>query len=736
MKIFTKMLMAICLMLLLSSALIAQNNTIKGIVVNGENGKILKGANVRIHGTTVSYITNENGEFFFSNIDKGEYIIKASYMGYVTERKKINITEGVVNISFKLFKTNLLLDEVTITGTGSHYRLKNTPIQTELITKKTIENLALNDFENVLTTISPSFDISPSAGMGSFSHINGLSSKYISFMVDGRKLTGDISGNIDLQRINPDNIERVEIIKGASSSLYGSDAIGGVINIITKKQKNHINVTENTLLGTNTLSQNVSLGLKNKYLSSTTSYNYTKDKDYTLEPEGLDKYFVYGKNTNNIFQDFEIKPNKNWKIHLGGNYYKKNLLTPKEKPKASYDYHYKGLTYYADAKYIFNKKNYIMLSFNKDDYKQEKSYFTGKEELLKHQKATTVNLKTIYKFNKQNTFMGGLEYIKDELETSNEKIPTGNKDAYTLAIFGQDIYKPLTNLSIVAGFRGIKHKTFGTDLTPKISAMYKLGEFNIRGTYSQGFKTPSLQELYYEYESSRSISVGNTDLKPEKSKYYNLSVEFVKSWLNASISIYRNNISDMINKKIIADPSNIDLVGNHDLSKDVYLYSNISKARAQGIDFSFNSYIGHGFTLGGGYSYVDSRDLETERNINRTAHNYANARIAYDLNLNKYSLNITLSSKYQGGKFYGYESKGKYILGKTSDYNIFRLSTQHRFYSFKKVVINLTAGIDNIFNYIDSNPVEKRSKRSTYYYYGSLNPGRTYFVGLKFTFSK
>lgn len=727
------MLMAICLVLLFSSALIAQNNTIKGIVIDGESGKVLKGANVAIHGTTISYITNGNGEFFFDNIDKGECIIKASYMGYITERKNINLENDNPNIIFKLFKTNLLLDEVTITGTGSHYRLKNTPIQTELITKKTIENLALNDFENVLTTISPSFDISPSAGMGSFSHINGLSSKYITFMVNGRKLNGDISGNIDLQRINPANIEKVEIIKGASSSLYGSDAIGGVINIITRKQKNHINFTENTLLGTNTFSQDINIGLKNKYLTSSTNYNYTKDKDYTLEPENLDKYYIYGKNTTNIFQDFEIKPNRNWKIHIGGNYYKKNLLTPKEKPKAKYDYHYKGITYYADAKYIFNKRNYIMLSFNKDDYKQEKAYFAGNEDLLKHQKATTINLKTVYKFNKQNTFMGGFEYVKDELEASNIKIPSGNKDAYTLSIFGQDIYKPFTNLSIVAGFRGIKHKTFGTDLTPKISAMYKLGDFNFRSTYSQGFKTPSLQELYYEYESSRSIAVGNTDLKPEKSKYYNLSVEYIKSWLNASISVYRNNISDMINKKVV-DPNDIIFVNPHDTSKkSVYLYSNINEARAQGIDFSFNSYLGHGLTFGGGYSYVDSRDLDTGRNINRTAHNYANARIAYDLNLNKYSLNITLSSKYQGGKYYGYTSRKKgYISGKTSDYNIWRISTQHRFYSFKNVVINLTAGIDNIFDYIDNNPV----KTSSSYYYGSLNPGRTYFVGLKFSFSK
>lgn len=740
MKSISKFAYALCIAMCLSICTFGQNHSIKGMVKDLETGKVLRGASIKIHGTTIGCVTDSNGKFIIENLKSGDIIIKASYAGYATERSSLMVTKNITNFIFALEKSQINLDEVTVTGTGSHYKLKNSPVQTELISRKTIENIGATSVENLLTTVSPSFDFSPSAGMGTFAHINGLGSKYITFMIDGRKMTGDIGGNIDLSRINTENIEKIEIVKGASSSLYGSDAIGGIVNIITKKNNNALKISSNSQIGENgKFSENANVALKLGKLSSNTNFNYKKSDYYKLmtEYEDASEYYIYGTDSKSISQDFKISLTKALSFNLGGTYYKKKMFTPHEKKGAKYDYHYDDVNFTGGAKYLFNKRNYIQLDINHDVYNQEKRYFVdykkikaGDFEFNKKQTTTNVNLKGVFKIGQLNTIVTGIEHLNDKLETAS-KLKGNEQSSYTTSIYAQDVFKPVDNASIIIGVRGVKHETFGSEFTPKVSAMYKLNKFNIRGTYSHGFKTPSLRELYYVYESRGTLTLGNVDLKPEKSRYYNLSIEFVESWLNASISVYRNDLSNMINKKDLDE--NSPLIPDDTKAEKFILYSNIAEARTQGVDFNFNSYIGHGFTLGGGYSYVDAKDLETDNRINRTGRNYANIRLAYDKEWDSYAMNLTITGKYQDGKFYSYtSSKGKQYEGTTPEFNIWRLSTNHRFYSHKNLNLNLTAGIDNIFDYVEKDPM----KTSRSLYYGTLTPGRTFFFGIKIEFTK
>lgn len=760
MKTFSKIVYALCITMCLSVCANGQNFSIKGIVKDAETGVVLKGASIKIHGTTTGCISNEKGEFLIEKIPNGEIEIKASYTGYQTERSFIILNKNIPNLIFGLKKSQIDLDEVTVTGTGSHYKLKNSPIQTELISKKTIENIGSTSVENILTTVSSSFDFSPSAGMGTFSHINGLGSKYISFMINGRKIIGDISGNIDLSRVNTENIEKIEIVKGASSSLYGSDAIGGVVNIITKNNSHNISVSNDSQVGENgSFSENANIGLNISKVQSTTNYNYKKADFYKLLPEYEEAkdYYVYGYDSKNISQDLKLDATQNLSFNIGGNYFKKKLFTPEEKPGSSYDYHYEDINYYANAKYLINKRNYIKLDISQSTYNQEFYYFKDKGDIKagdtqfnKKQTTTTAHLKGVFKIGEKNTIVTGIEHINEMLETTKEKIIDGKKTYNTSSIYAQDIYSPIENLSFVIGARGVNNSMFGTELSPKISSMYKLYDFNIRATYSHGFKTPSLQELYYDYESTRtySYSVGNKDLKAEKSRYYNISIEFVKSWLNASISVYRNDIQDMIDKKLLTDKTSPLFPQQHlDYNYDVLLYSNIAEARTQGIDFNINSYLGQGFTIGGGYSFVDAKNLKTNRQLDRTGRNYANIKLAWDKEWKFYAMNITLTGKYQDGKYYSYESnnlvknkttkklerKYEFFDGTTPEYNLWRLTTNHKFISKNNLNISLYAGVDNIFNYTEKKPY---TYKTSSYYYGTLTPGRTYFFGIKLNFTK
>ena len=126
------------------------------------------------------------------------------------------------------------LQEVVVTGTGTQHLLKDAPVQTEVITAKMLKNYGGRSIEDILSGLTASFAFSED-DMGSQMQLNGLGNSYILVLVDGKRIHGDVGGQNDLSLIDPQNIEKIEIVKGASSALYGSDAIAGVVNIITKK---------------------------------------------------------------------------------------------------------------------------------------------------------------------------------------------------------------------------------------------------------------------------------------------------------------------------------------------------------------------------------------------------------------------------------------------------------------------------------------------------------------------
>lgn len=129
---------------------------------------------------------------------------------------------------------SVLLNEVVVTGTGTEHYLKDAPVQTEVITGKALDSYQGRSMQDILEGLNASITFNPS-DMGSGIQMNGLGNDYILILINGKRINGDTGGQNDLSIINPANIERIEIVKGAASSLYGSDAIAGVINIITKR---------------------------------------------------------------------------------------------------------------------------------------------------------------------------------------------------------------------------------------------------------------------------------------------------------------------------------------------------------------------------------------------------------------------------------------------------------------------------------------------------------------------
>jgi len=713
----------------INMAIAQQKFSISGTVNNDKNEPLI-GANVYLNGTTIGTATNNIGEFTIKNIKEGNYELCVSYLGYKRYRTQINLDKAVANLNIIMQESEGELGEIVVTATGTPHHLKTAPVPTELVTKKMIERIAAPDFAGLMTNISPSFDFSPGT-MGSFIQLNGLGNDFIVILIDGRRVYGDMGGLNDLGRINPNNVERIEVVKGASSSLYGSDAIAGVINIITKKSKSNISVTNNTQVSNyNTYEQTNNIDFKSGIVSGHTSFSQKQSDGWqnskfelTKKGELIDtKVMTQNAYINrNIRQDLELRLTDKIEVNGGGSFYINHRKQPLE--VKDYGYYFEDLSYNFGAKYLISKKSNIKIDYNSDDYKyyykynqdDEKGKFNEGDYILNSdQRRQDVNLKWMNKLNKSQTITAGAEMV-NESYVSDGRLTTNEAKVNTWSIYAQDEITLFNDLLITAGIRAVKHDNFGAIATPKISLLYKLKNINLRGTYSSGFKAPTLKEQYYYYIMRGTLYLGNTELDAQKSDYYSVGVDYHNSWLNVNLSSYQNDVKGLITYKAVNT-----IPGDAENGiKARRQHYNIEDARTRGVELMVDAKLPYGFTIGGGYSYVDAKNLTEDIRLEYVAQNYGSLRAGYFHGWKKYQLNVQLLGRLQDEKFF--------TDGNAKAYQLWRLTTTHDFAEFSGINITATAGIDNIFNFIDDSPYGLHR--------GTINPGRTYFVGLNIKFS-
>lgn len=712
---------SISLFLLGVTSVWAQKTSFTGKVTTQSNEPLI-GANVYFRNTTIGTATNSKGEFELNRIPPGDYKLVVSYSGYRPHRDSIHIGNGTKIQDFQLVPSTSNLGEVVVTGTGTPHHLKSAPVQTELLTGKLIKSVSSSDFSELMSGVSPSFDFNPGT-MGAFLTLNGLGNDFILILIDGKRTYGDLGGQSDLTRINPSNIERIEVVKGASSSLYGSDAIAGVINIITKKSHQRLLAESNWRVGEyGNLQQTSNLTINLGRISSKTTYatnrtdgwqinEFELDDDELVETEKMTQY-PYTDFT--LSQELSYSPTRKMSISAYLSTHEKDYKRPIS--AYSYGFLFDDFSYGAGAKYLLKGNNYLSLDFHSDEFKYYykynstyKDYEAGDQSLNTMQRLEESKLKYFLNPNEQHKITLGIDYSHEKLE-SDGRIIGKSANVYTLAAYAQDEVKFLENLSVVAGLRLVKHREFGTELTPKISTLWNFGDVNIRGTYAKGFKAPTLKELYYHYTKRGTLYLGNVDLNPQSSNYYAGSFEFIKSLFSASLSVYQNDVNDLIDYQTVETTPEDASNG----IKRTRQHFNIEEAQTRGVDFLFNATLGGGFTIGGGYSYVDARNVSSDIRLEGVAHNYGNVRFIYDHNWRKYALNMTLSGRFQDDKFYD--------DGNATGYSLWKLTTRHQIRTNSLLQFELTAGIDNLFDYVDDKPFGS--------HYGTLNPGRSFFAGL------
>lgn len=715
----------------------AAQTTIEGKVISVESGKPVDGANIRVGQSLAGCSTNAKGEFVLRNLPAGTHELRVTHVAYAP--KSVSVKGGDTGVVIRLENSPINIGQVVVTGTGTHRRMKDSPVPVSVITAQEIRDANLATMEEVLTRMNPSFAFVTN-GMGTTMSLNGLNDDYILILENGRKLAGDDR----LDRINVANIKRIEVLNGAASALYGSDAIGGVINIITEDAKNGILVSNDLRYGSKgRLTESVNADFNKGKFGSYTSYQrkqadgwqlnpleaaYATDKETKLKyrnPEKdkpTDKEAATAFFSNSVSQRFVYDITDRLSVGVRGSYYN----WENDRPASAYKYnmYHETYNYGVGLKYLINKSAYIDVDFYSDNFTsrydsiaQANNPDPGKET-RKRVHYYNGSVKGIFKLGQAQKLSVGMEYVQETLMSVSDDLE--GKHMYTTAVFAQDEIRIWKNLQAVVGVRYVYNEFFKSHATPNVALSYKWRDLNVRASYASGFRTPTLSQLYATdvAKTTDMVTVPNFNLKPEKSNYFMLNAEYVYSRFSFSLSGYINKIRDMINYREI-DPKVAEELG-YGTHAEAQQRDNIDKAEVKGVKASLNLYVGAGFSIGGSYHFMDTEDKATGKPIDKSVKNAWIARADWGHRWGIYRLHVNLNGRIQEGRY----SK-TYYYDPAPNFSQWDLNTCHTF-TLKSVVLEPGFGIENLFDKVDDRPWNSN--------YSTLNPGRSFYATLGIRF--
>ncbi|MCH5245842.1 MAG: TonB-dependent receptor, partial [Muribaculaceae bacterium] len=411
----------------------------------------------------------------------------------------------------------LTLNEIVVTGTRVPKLLKDTPVQTRLITSKDIERSGATDIQGLLQAELPGVEFSYAMNQQVHLNFGGFGGQSLLFLVDGERMAGETLDDVDFSRIDMNNVERIEIVRGASSALYGSNAGGGVINIITKGASKKCDLTLDVRVGRHADRRYMfTLGNNFNRIQNLLSVTASRMSSYTVHSapgaETAVVSTIFGHKTLNVREQFVWKPFIGLKLSGRAGFYMRELPREIEAPDRyrSYNGGLKG-------EWNIGAEEHLELSYAFDQY--DKSQYNGLAGLdIRNYSNVQNSVRVLYNhtFVDGSILTAGADYMRDYL--MNTKLVGSEKIQDCADVFMQFDWQVSSRWEVVGALR-YDYFSDGkmSRVTPKISARYQpKSRLNIRAAYGMGFRAPTLKEKYYEFDMAGIWIVrGNPDLKPE-----------------------------------------------------------------------------------------------------------------------------------------------------------------------------------------------------------------------------
>lgn len=773
--IFVKLSTTILLLICSLSQLLSSNQLEIVLKFSDEMLHPLPDVQVKIPPQKGIYLSNINGIVSLRTEFRFPIKIIASKTGYI-EIDTLLIPKpdsDTIFLSLLMFSKQFRSGEIVVTATRTEKEIRSIPIPITTVHLSESNKISIRNLDEILSEFT-SIPLVDDHGRGV--QLQGLDPDYTLILINGEPIINRTGGILDISRFYIGNANRIEIIRGPNSSIYGSNALAGVINILTSEPFNPMEITASGKYSSfNSLdfALNFAQIPMQDLFSYNFYYNFMRTDGYKLIPSSVGKTIpeIYN-HTFHLENFFFITSRSRIKFSIRGSVEDEfneylNVSTGTDTISS--------FNRVKDFSAFLNYKNTISSNFNYE-FRTYGSYFSTKttdrkiftntlfDEYEFAQSLYKSEFQGNYLFAENNYCTFGLGY---QTETAQSlRIEKGKQKNNQLFFYIQDDFYPIENLNLIGSVRFDKHSDYSSQLSPKLAVSYNFSEsITIRTSFGNGFKAPSFEELYLDWSnpmagysvfgsinalegirrlqnSGQIISLlvpldSFPRLKPEKSFSFDIggNISF-NGLMFIKLNIFRNNVSNLIDFLPIAYKTN---------GQRVHTYQNLNRIYTQGIEFSSELSLSKLFEIYLSYQYLETGDLniidkiKTKKIFKRDANGFdravlmseygglfhrpthsGNIRIAYNNeNLGLYlSIRINLRSKY-GFK----DINGNGILDDEREYapgygianlNINKTITR---------MITLNLAVNNIFN--------KKDIR-----FLATNPGRTFALSINFNYVK
>lgn len=740
-----------------STPLFAQSS-MQGVVRDG-SGAVVAGSTivVRQEGTAFERVveTGRDGRFTIAPINEGDYILDVIAPGFAVlqSQAKVPATSAI-----ELTLTPApVVEAVQVVSASRQSELReslNTNVA--VLSRRHIEESGSQTVAELLREVPGVMSRRGSETAGAAGEqIQGIDSRQVLVLLDGQPLLGARGikrGVINLDRQSVDRLEQVEVVKGASSALYGSDAIGGVINLITKDATSPLDTTGEISGGSfGEVNAAVAAGFKRDRVSGLVSVERHQNEGFDLTPSTFDTTGAPFKRL-----DFMGRARARANDHLSAG----ALVT-------GYDNRTEGrsngelgpqedeigestvnLNVSADWLPLANTSIQARAYVARFKERSSGRLATGaelapgalNEDLLK------VDGSFSHLLGSRQQIQGGVEYWRDEYSGINR---LRNDDGERASIGTAWLQHRLTiggRVTTTLGIRADQHSEFGSAVSPKVAANARVGSgISVRASYGRGFRAPDIGQLYYRFLNPSNIYqvIGNMNLQPEYANSLQFGGEYATPGRRArvGVNVFRNDVRDLIesvNLGFAATPAQVTAIMTREgldtsfrpvAGRLLLTYKNIADAVTEGVELDGEVAVTTGLSIGGAYTYLDARDDVTDLRLTGRNEHHGSVRATY-----RHPRGLVANVR---GMFYGdWVAARATVNGQPQDtlapgYSVFDVYVSQRVLRG----LNLFVAIDNVADDQDPNLGQLSSTGTPLAIYRP-DAGRTARFGVRWSFSK
>lgn len=592
--------------------------------------------------------------------------------------------------------------QTVVTGSRTERALEDAPVQTIVIGRREIEASGAQDLAELLDSI-PGVYVDASNDFGAGVEIQGLSARHVLILVDGERVNGRKNDRFDLSRLRLENVAQVEIVKGAASALYGSEAMGGVIHLRTRRAGRPLEGNAEIRAGTQGYSASASAATAGKDSLLRLTLGHRHHEPYRLDPTAIG---TTGSETDDTNVDLraEHRFSDAFSVTATASYFHRDQqgVDDQQTSRAVFDTATRVDQVYLTIGPRFRLSEDASLSFSLhggyvlDQYRQDQRGSTALDQLHRTQDVLLQGSAQWDQRIADHHLTVGVDVLHESLETP--RLPEGSHTRFRPAVFAQDDWKITENFAITPGIRADYDSWFYGHVSPKVAARYVPTEWlTLRASYGHGFRAPEFKEMLILFENpSVGYRVqGNPDLQPETSRSVNAGATIQATrWLRFDVNFFHHQLENLI--------LSVPLDEGGPSGSMVFSYRNIGRAFSRGVETSVGLRVARQLRVDVGYTYTDARDLVEDRMLDgRAPHR------------------VTLSSTWKTDFGPSFTARGEWVSErvlrpllqddeiKGEPYVFLNLRAQQPIVEG----ISLLAGVDNVFDAGDATalPIRPRS---------------------------